>query len=83
MRSGVLIKLLIFSIALAVAPISTYFLSKDYLWDGNTTLAAITAIISANIVLVSYIVMAVLEERTLSSAGRPSTSKQAESKKER
>lgn len=32
--SGILIKLLIFAAALAIAPVSSYFLSKDYLWDG-------------------------------------------------
>ncbi|KZT12806.1 uncharacterized protein LAESUDRAFT_16935 [Laetiporus sulphureus 93-53] len=83
-QSGVLAKLLIFSAALAVAPIASYFLSKDYLWDGNTTLAAVTAIVTANVVLVAYIIMSVREERqaTLVSPSPPAPLP-VESKKER
>ncbi|PCH41269.1 hypothetical protein WOLCODRAFT_118552 [Wolfiporia cocos MD-104 SS10] len=62
-QGGVLAKLLIFTAALAVAPIASYFLSKDYMWDGNTTLAAITAIVAANSVLVAFIVVSIREER--------------------
>lgn len=34
-RSGVLAKLLAFSLALAVAPIGSYFLSLNYVWNGT------------------------------------------------
>lgn len=33
-RSGILIKLLFFAAALAVAPVSAYFFTKDYIWNG-------------------------------------------------
>ena len=33
-RSSILLKLVLFSIALGVAPLSSYFLSKDYVWSG-------------------------------------------------
>jgi hypothetical protein len=33
---GALVKLLAFSISLAVIPISTYFLSSKYLWEGGS-----------------------------------------------
>ena len=33
---GVLAKLLIFALSLGVVPISSYFLSRDYLWDGTS-----------------------------------------------
>ncbi|KAI0082581.1 hypothetical protein K474DRAFT_1703072 [Panus rudis PR-1116 ss-1] len=61
-QGGVLVKLLIFAISLAVVPISSYFLSEKYLWDGNNVYAAITAIVAANAVLVAYIIASVLEE---------------------
>ncbi|KAI0352848.1 hypothetical protein OH77DRAFT_1381123, partial [Trametes cingulata] len=61
----VLAKLLIFAISLGVVPISSYFLSRDYLWEGNTIYAAITAIVSANLVLVAYIIEATREEARL------------------
>ncbi|KAI0074567.1 hypothetical protein K474DRAFT_1773917 [Panus rudis PR-1116 ss-1] len=60
-QRGVLVKLLIFAISLAVVPISSYFLSKS-LWDGNNVYAAITAIVAANAVLVAYIIASILEE---------------------
>ncbi|KAH9938561.1 uncharacterized protein B0H18DRAFT_967781 [Fomitopsis serialis] len=83
-QSGILVKLLIFAAALATAPISSYFLSKDYLWDGNTVLAAITAIVAANVVLVSYIVMSIREERAALLVSPPSRNEPVdESKKER
>ncbi|KAF8313250.1 hypothetical protein DL93DRAFT_2167958 [Clavulina sp. PMI_390] len=61
--SGAMFKLLAFSIALAVVPISSYFVSLNRFWDGNNTYAAITAVISANVVLVSYIILSVLEDQ--------------------
>lgn len=58
-----LIKLLFFAAALAVLPIASFFLSSKYIWAGNANYAAITAICVANIVLVAYIVLSVLEDR--------------------
>ncbi|KAI0796572.1 hypothetical protein C8Q75DRAFT_862440 [Abortiporus biennis] len=62
-QGSVLLKLLLFTLALAVAPLSSYYLSLTYLWNGNTTFAAITAIVAANIVLVAYIIVSLIEER--------------------
>ncbi|KAG8763036.1 hypothetical protein FRC11_006326 [Ceratobasidium sp. 423] len=75
--SAVLFKLSGFSIALAVVPLSSYFLSKNYLWGGNSTYAALTAIISANVVLVAYILLSIADDR----ASRPGAP-QKESKKD-
>ncbi|KAL0949709.1 hypothetical protein HGRIS_009746 [Hohenbuehelia grisea] len=61
---GVLIKLVIFTLALAIAPLGSYFGSLKYLWDGNSTYAAITAVMSANVVLVVYIIMSLLEDQS-------------------
>ncbi|CAE7113169.1 unnamed protein product [Rhizoctonia solani] len=72
--SAVLFKLSGFSIALAVVPLSSYFLSMRYLWGGNSTYAALTAIISANIVLMAYIVLSISDDRA-SRASEPKESK--------
>jgi len=84
--SGVLFKLIIFSLSLGIVPLSSYFLSLKYIWNGehlfissnlfvqfshnraeNATFAAITAVVSANIVLVAYIITSVLEDKQVSS----------------
>nr|GAT54040.1 predicted protein [Mycena chlorophos] len=58
-----LAKLIVFSLALGIAPLSSYFGSLKYLWNGNTTYAALTAVVAANVVLVAYIISAVLDDR--------------------
>ncbi|KDR83865.1 hypothetical protein GALMADRAFT_86504 [Galerina marginata CBS 339.88] len=60
---GVLFKLIVFSVSLGVIPLASYFLSLDYLWHGNSTFAAITAVVAANVVLVAYIISSVLEDK--------------------
>ncbi|KAI0774377.1 hypothetical protein C8Q74DRAFT_1368858 [Fomes fomentarius] len=80
-QSGVLGKLITFALALGILPISSYFLSRDHLWNGNTIYAAITAIVSANVVLVAYIIEAVREESR--SAAREKPKQPTESKKDR
>ncbi|KAH8106116.1 hypothetical protein BXZ70DRAFT_918304 [Cristinia sonorae] len=60
--SSALPKLLTFTLALAVGPISAYFLSEKFLWSGNSTYAAITAIVAANLVLVGYIITSMNED---------------------
>ncbi|KAH7916350.1 hypothetical protein BJ138DRAFT_1140140 [Hygrophoropsis aurantiaca] len=78
---GVLIKLIFFSISLAVVPISSYFLSEKYIWAGNANYAAITAVCAANIVLFGYIALSVMED---SQSFKESEGKKlSESKKER
>ncbi|EMD40626.1 hypothetical protein CERSUDRAFT_148835 [Gelatoporia subvermispora B] len=62
-QGNALIKLLVFSLALAIVPISSYFLSRDYVWGGNTTWAAFTAAGSAQLILVAFIVVSVLEDQ--------------------
>lgn len=87
----VLVKLVIFSLALGIAPLSSYFASEKYLWNGrshssgdftfwhlhagNSTYAAVTAIVAANIVLVAYIVMSVMEENRATRAAQVPDSK--------
>jgi hypothetical protein len=79
---GVLAKLLFFSISLGVAPLSSYYVSLKYVYEGmfsslgcfllsldslskigNSTVAAIVAVVAANAVLIAYIVTSLLEDR--------------------
>ncbi|KAI0650639.1 hypothetical protein C8Q79DRAFT_1006881 [Trametes meyenii] len=77
---SVLAKLIIFALTLGIAPISSYFLSRDYLWEGNTIYAAITAIVAANVVLVAYIIEATREESRMRAREK---AQKGESKKDR
>ncbi|KAI9507724.1 hypothetical protein F5148DRAFT_83009 [Russula earlei] len=68
---GVLFKLVIFSLSLGIVPISSYFASEKYIWNGNSTFAAITAVVAANAVLVAYIVTSLRDDRAEQEAGKP------------
>nr|XP_018266713.1 uncharacterized protein I303_00688 [Kwoniella dejecticola CBS 10117]OBR88871.1 hypothetical protein I303_00688 [Kwoniella dejecticola CBS 10117] len=60
-QPAVLYKLIIFAVAMAVVPIGTYYFVLSYT-KGNTIASAIAAIITANLVLVGYIIVAWLED---------------------
>ncbi|KAL7282492.1 hypothetical protein PYCCODRAFT_1433734 [Trametes coccinea BRFM310] len=77
---GVLFKLVITALALGIVPLSSYYLSRDYLWNGNTIYAAFTAVFSANVVLVLYILEAAREESRLRASEKQ---QQPENKKDR
>ncbi|KAF8192480.1 hypothetical protein BJ912DRAFT_1057843 [Pholiota molesta] len=79
---GVLAKLIAFSVSLGVIPIGSYFLSLNYLWNQNSTFAAITAVVAANIVLVAYIIASVLEDNRQSKP-QPPQKERAETKKDK
>ncbi|TIA84984.1 hypothetical protein E3P99_04098 [Wallemia hederae] len=55
-------KLVAFSLALVLLPIAIYFISLDGVYSGNSTYAAITAAVTANVVLISYVAMAIYED---------------------
>lgn len=78
--SGVLFKLIVFSVSLGVAPLSAYYGTLNYFWKGNTIYAAITAIVAANLILLAYIITAVSEERKANPSATKSTA--SESKKD-
>ncbi|KAL1991618.1 hypothetical protein VTN49DRAFT_4926 [Thermomyces lanuginosus] len=59
----VIAKLIAFSIAMICAPLAVYFLGVNTLFRGNATLAGAAAAITANVVLVAYIVVAWREDR--------------------
>jgi vacuolar ATPase assembly integral membrane protein VMA21 len=98
MNRPVLFKLGLFTAALGVGPIATYYASQEYLWKGmmeqcllpsyilidlwwtgNSTYAAITAIVTANVVLVSYIIASIREDQAPAQRGKDVV----ESKKDR
>ncbi|KLT43556.1 hypothetical protein CC85DRAFT_301343 [Cutaneotrichosporon oleaginosum] len=58
----VLGKLITFALLMAVVPIGSYFASIKWLYDGNTTHAALTAVAAANIVLAGYVYLAFAED---------------------
>ncbi|GAA5899450.1 hypothetical protein JCM6882_009119 [Rhodosporidiobolus microsporus] len=60
--SGVLAKLGAFTVAMVLLPIGTYFLSRDYLFDSNTTYSAIASVCVANAILVGFIWVAFRED---------------------
>jgi len=70
-EGGVLLKLVIFAVSLALVPISMYFASEKYLWNGNSTLSAITAVVAANVVLILYIVASLRDDRAEQEARKP------------
>ncbi|KAF5393605.1 hypothetical protein D9757_000122 [Collybiopsis confluens] len=77
--NGTLFKLVVFSLSLGIVPLTSYFGSLYYIWDGNSTFAAITAIVAANVVLISYIILSILEDKQTQNTPTTPT----ESKKER
>ena len=99
--SEVLAKLLVLTFALACAPISCFYITRDYVWNGmcsinfhsvfacsyrspgNSTWAAISAVVAANIVLVLYIIVSMKEEKQLAAKTKAKTGDTAkpESKK--
>jgi len=80
LQGGALFKLFAFSISLAVVPIASYFLSQKYVWAGDTTASALTAVFTANFILVAYIIVSVQEE---SKARATTTTATDETKKTR
>jgi len=77
-QGGVLLKLVAFSLSLGIVPIASYFASEKYIWNGNSTFAAMTAIVAANIVLVAYIITSLRDDQAEREAGKP-----VESRKDR
>ncbi|KLO19852.1 hypothetical protein SCHPADRAFT_992461 [Schizopora paradoxa] len=62
-KTGVVFRLVTFAVALGVVPIATFYGTKSYFFNDNSTYAAIAAVTAANVVLVTYIVQSVLEDR--------------------
>lgn len=59
----VIYKLLFFTFAMIVAPISSYFLTVNAVYSGNSTYAGATAAVVANVVLIGYVIVAFQEDQ--------------------
>ncbi|CAG8936138.1 unnamed protein product [Penicillium salamii] len=59
----VIYKLLGFTAAMVAGPIGMYFLTVNTIFSGSSTLAGITAAITANVVLFAYIYVAWMEDQ--------------------
>ncbi|KAI1002329.1 hypothetical protein K3495_g5873 [Podosphaera aphanis] len=59
----VIVKLLGFTVAMIAGPISCYFLSLNKIFAGNSTYAGATAAITANLVLIGYVMVAIWEDQ--------------------
>ncbi|QUC18418.1 uncharacterized protein UV8b_02659 [Ustilaginoidea virens] len=73
----VIFKLLGFTFAMIVVPIGSYFLTVHSVFKGNSSLAGGLAALLANVVLISYVVVAMKEDDSERRGGE----KGAESKK--
>jgi hypothetical protein len=56
-------KLLAFTFAMICGPLAAYFLSIKTFFSGNSTLAGALAALTANVVLVAYVVVAWQEDK--------------------
>merc|ERR1711939_1186519 len=66
----VLTKFALVSVAMVTLPIGAYFGSLNFVWaPGNTTAAGITAAVVANVVLIAYVILALLEDDGSASKG--------------
>ncbi|RPA96204.1 hypothetical protein L873DRAFT_1811844 [Choiromyces venosus 120613-1] len=59
---SVIAKLLLFTMAMVVAPLGSYFLTVNTVFSGNTTYAGATAAVMANVVLITYVLVAMAED---------------------
>ncbi|KAJ8069624.1 hypothetical protein OCU04_000061 [Sclerotinia nivalis] len=82
----IIYKLLGFTLAMVIIPISSYFLTLNSIFRGNSTFAGATAAIMANVVLVGYVIVAMKEDQSeaLEAAAAAAAAKETktESKKE-
>ncbi|KAI5480473.1 vacuolar atpase assembly integral membrane protein vma21 [Pseudohyphozyma bogoriensis] len=73
--SIVLLKLALFTLAMVVLPIGTYYGSRDYYFHDNTTGAGILAAIVANLILIGFVVMAFMDDKEYPEEGAASGDK--------
>ncbi|KAF9087487.1 vacuolar ATPase assembly integral membrane protein vma21 [Mortierella sp. GBA35] len=62
MTRSTMAKLAFFTVAMIVFPIGTYFVTLDRYFGGNATYAGISAAVMANVVLIAYVAVAVMED---------------------
>ncbi|KAJ1928608.1 hypothetical protein IWQ60_001902 [Tieghemiomyces parasiticus] len=59
----VIAKLVITTLLMMAAPILTYYMARDYVFQGSSFYAALLAVVVANVVLGAFIFMAAREEK--------------------
>ncbi|KAI8990259.1 hypothetical protein BDB01DRAFT_780699 [Pilobolus umbonatus] len=59
---NVVAKLIFFTVALFAAPLLTFFYSVEHVFDGNTTYAAGSAALIANLIVIAYVITAFFEK---------------------
>ncbi|KAK5987616.1 Vacuolar ATPase assembly integral membrane protein vma-21 [Cladobotryum mycophilum] len=74
----VIAKLLGFSLAMIVIPISSYFLTVHRVFNGNASLAGGMAALLANVILVSYVIVAMNEDQSEQNPGEKPESKKTQ-----
>ncbi|KAG6040380.1 hypothetical protein E4U41_000701 [Claviceps citrina] len=74
----VIFKLLGFTFAMIVVPIGSYFLTVHSVFKGNASLAGGLAALLANVVLISYVIVAMKEDES----GRKGSPAKPDSKKD-
>ncbi|KAI9028939.1 hypothetical protein CLU79DRAFT_716547 [Phycomyces nitens] len=60
--AGVMAKLIGFSLAMFILPILTFYTTVDGVFGGNTTYAAGSAAVVANVVVIGYVIVAFMED---------------------
>ncbi|KAK9239242.1 hypothetical protein V1525DRAFT_56750 [Lipomyces kononenkoae] len=62
--------LAIFTIAMVTAPLSSFYISLNYIFDGNRQWAGLVAALVANVVVIGYVMFAWNEDGMLSNASK-------------
>ncbi|SCV67420.1 BQ2448_5031 [Microbotryum intermedium] len=60
--NGVLIKMGLFTLAMVILPIGSYYLSRDYYFGSNLTGSGMTAATVANLILAAFVITAIRED---------------------
>lgn len=54
--------MILFSLLMLILPLSVFFLSQRYLFHGQMTYSFVAAIVTVNVILIVYVILAYLEE---------------------
>ncbi|KXN73807.1 hypothetical protein CONCODRAFT_77185 [Conidiobolus coronatus NRRL 28638] len=68
----VIVKILVFSLALIFLPIGSYFYTLDRYFNGNSTYSALLAAGVANVIAIGYVIAAVIEDQSSESSSTES-----------
>ncbi|RMD40084.1 hypothetical protein DV735_g5064, partial [Chaetothyriales sp. CBS 134920] len=60
---SVILKLLGFTFAMIVVPLGSFFFTREYVFNGSAIYSGAFAALMANVVLIGYVIVAVLEDQ--------------------